>query len=125
VNFIVCSFCDGRGWVPVYSHRIVERIRAGRDWNHCRTMAVCSCELGERHLEHFEKAGRRPAAYTPERFCRDESLEWAWLANLNPEDARAEIKRRHEKHVRDWLAGRGTELVGTFSLDEWGANHGG
>ena len=109
----------------MYSNRNIHKIRLGQEWNHVRTFAACTCAPAERHLEHFEKQGHRPAPYDPKRFCEDVSAGWKWNPNLAPADAREEIKRRHEKHVRDWLAARGTELVGTFSMDEWGANHGG
>jgi peptide methionine sulfoxide reductase MsrB len=125
MNFFVCSYCDGSGWVPVYSNRSIHRIRKGQEWNHVRTFAACTCEPGERHLAHFEKQGHRPATYDPKRFCLDVSAGWKRNLNLAPADGRKEMKRQHEKHVRDWLASRGTEFVGTFSMDEWGANHGG
>lgn len=116
MDFNTCDLCHGTGAVLVYSQKIVKAIRDAKPWNYTRSTVVCSCQsssrLGSRTREE------RPT-YSAEQFCIDESAGWDWPGSLE------QRKMDHERCVRDWLMARGTEVVGTFSLDEWGANHGG
>ena len=114
MTFDGCPHCDGRGWVPVYSNKMIDAVRRGESWNYTRTVAMCSCGAGRAHAEKFTKGPTTLHPYEPHGFCRDVSHTW---------DSH-EIAD-HEAHIREWLAGRGTELLGTFSMDEWGMNHGG
>ena len=123
MTFDGCPHCDGRGWVSVYSKKIIDAVRRGEAWKYTRSVAMCSCVDGRAHAEKFTKGPTTLHPYEPGGFCRDVSHTWDWP--LNAPNPREQRRADHEAHIREWLAGRGTELIGTFSMDEWGVNHGG
>ena len=105
----------------VYRAKMIKAIRDGKPWNYARSSVLCTCSaasrLGQRLKENW-------GVYDPDQYLIDVSVDWEWKARdcATPREQRL---ADHEAYVKEWLLSNGTELVGEFSFDEWGSNHGG
>lgn len=115
MEFANCPKCKGTGAVQVYRAKMLKAIRDGKEWTYARSSVVCACSaasrLGQRLKENW-------GTYDPDQYCIDESAGWEW-------HGRERRLADHEAVVKEWLLSKGTELVGEFSFEEWGSNHGG